>query len=1341
MMNLTDFIHMEQITTLKKLEAQEFRDYLRDNLDEQLVSAIVETKESMIPLLIKNKYVPDEITQQLTKTKEDASFILNSFIESGYIPSVKLIESLIEHGDELVLQLLKSFPSLPISTQLFMKILNHQLNTSAIYLLKTKKEFQKDEPILLLARTGSDDVDLVRLATSSTRVMESIIADELVSNYASSSGYEYCREIVSFAVLNYEVNYGCALHKFKLTKEAYKKVFSSMSSGQKGTEYAIGHWHGLAQLNWNQEIEESIDSLPVGLNLIEVPKFSKFRSLYLLSAPQDGSDEELINLNKFNLEPDASANSRRKGTGSRVARELLKRSTDTMTSFGIEKLFGLLSPSMVENEITRDTPEQKIKFLIDVAPSKFRNAIMSAAKHIEFDQTIQKKKTSYFFEIFSAIKESDIDKFREYCSLGYSLETFAKDTHQKTKMPSCEQVRLGKEFLAKITKDEFWLLASTPMQFHRNYYVDENSVDFRLSFTLKASEAVRALDKLEVSQCFNACSEKPKFIQLIDADTATELYRVLSREILADNSLRKVFLAKIKKLKELDLPVERISELCAQLSQPDLIEIISLKDSYDKTRYSYESSDLIDLKCRDGQYLIDEATLLDMMRSQSILENTGFMNKLVVRDRQLATKVVAAYLEGNKALSTVLGDSVNIRRKEVKYFSSLKSQLTQSTETVIDEFFAQPRTLKEIEKTFVNWLEYFTKNAVGKTLFIVSAKQEDLNKFADIPGVNFQITSVSVYKPIEITRPCGNLRVETLVIEPNYNTRDKLDEILDSIVKTKVLLGCEKVTFPQLSSVSKRLHIFRKGIQLEEDRVLVERILSDPARMISSDFTFDDLKYLEDNGLVFVKSTVAALLNSFFDKAEVIDWLSARVGGLKDFALSEMTVSFKLRPQQDDDKSSESDAERKEQAKAFLSLSGAGVRILNEDDYVFHETRSQLLAQGEHFVPINISELSTKQKIQVIRFIEDKIDPNYKKLNLTAMNIDEMDILCPFSDMKKLYSLDAQDIIKLLKIPSNIVSNKKAMKNVMDLVSIKSSKFIAGINNLIDTVAIINPKIELGFDDFVSCSAQAEVVETPLIASLKYSVMTEFLRANLSTICAAGFFHERDKTNLLRFIRSSNAQTPDYIRDVFEFINSILNGVRALEEREVALRANQEEEAAQAVAQSVAGILKRLEEVSVMDDIEHLHDRLVPLCSFIKNDPSQPLGQDRFKKLEFNREIANDIGVSLYFPKVREDVQYLGENNGWCVSHTSSYSDNVIAKGHIMVGLCKKGTEPVRENVIALAYYLNEGDGTYRLEQLKWSSKQKGGTRNVDATRDFKHHDILAAIMPYIKKLKGPSGS
>ena len=151
-----------------------------------------------------------------------------------------------------------------------------------------------------------------------------------------------------------------------------------------------------------------------------------------------------------------------------------------------------------------------------------------------------------------------------------------------------------------------------------------------------------------------------------------------------------------------------------------------------------------------------------------------------------------------------------------------------------------------------------------------------------------------------------------------------------------------------------------------------------------------------------------------------------------------------------------------------------------------------------------------------------------------------------------------------------------------------------------------------------------------------------------------------------------------------------------------------------------------------MDDIVHMHDRLVPLLEFIESDASQILGQDKFKNIE-KFSGYKKLGCKLYFPTTRGDVQYLGNENGWCVNQNSHYTDGVIESGNILVGICENDGEATKDDVVALAHYLKHGERDYSLEQLRWSTKVKD-TKNVDAANDFNHGLIISTIIEYLEE-------
>lgn len=321
-----------------------------------------------------------------------------------------------------------------------------------------------------------------------------------------------------------------------------------------------------------------------------------------------------------------------------------------------------------------------------------------------------------------------------------------------------------------------------------------------------------------------------------------------------------------------------------------------------------------------------------------------------------------------------------------------------------------------------------------------------------------------------------------------------------------------------------------------------------------------------------------------------------------------------------------------------------------------------------------------------------------------------------------------KSVLSLFKI-NHISSNKKVISSLNELILLKGQKFLLKVNIFSDLINKINPRIDLSHEDFISISKNGELSGSNLIEKMDISTIMFLNQAFDSKMLF--FLESKEKSHNISFIKSCSEKEQSYIRDIFQMIESIKNGLACIDGR---IESTSSEEELVRLKDAKDRINARLMEVVSLNNAEAIHDRLIPILSFIKSDPLQPLGQDKFKKLENNKTIEEQLGYHLFFPKTREDPIYLGDNNGWCVNYHRHYGDNVISRGNILVGICEKGTSASRENVIALAHYLKQGVSELFLEQSKWSTKKKDGQRNVDATRDFKHEDIKSIIVAFIEK-------
>jgi len=109
---------------------------------------------------------------------------------------------------------------------------------------------------------------------------------------------------------------------------------------------------------------------------------------------------------------------------------------------------------------------------------------------------------------------------------------------------------------------------------------------------------------------------------------------------------------------------------------------------------------------------------------------------------------------------------------------------------------------------------------------------------------------------------------------------------------------------------------------------------------------------------------------------------------------------------------------------------------------------------------------------------------------------------------------------------------------------------------------------------------------------------------------------------------------------------------------------------------------------------------------------------------KFENSVFDDY--TLYFPRNRAELVLLGTEHAWCVKNTDSYGDDVINKGNVLIGVCEG--ESSIDNVVALCNLNKQFDGTFTLEQIRWSQKKKNGRSNVCAKKDIDYKQIISLI-------------
>jgi hypothetical protein len=965
----------------------------------------------------------------------------------------------------------------------------------------------------------------------------------------------------------------------------------------------------------------------------------------------------------------------------------------------------ILSPSQVAGAVS---DKEKILYLLEALSSKFAPNLRKKLPLSEIPKTNNKRKASYFIEIFQAVKNGNLDQIRLAVASGYSLDKFAEDSNQSSKKPACELVAMRGPLMAQLDKEELLSFCNSQLR------IDEPEDRQKLKYTLNLEEAFTMLNKLDIEFVFDNCEDKLAFISdsYLTDDQISSLFHRKGKEIVKDATLLKAYLKRAKAAEKMEFDEDDVINLATVLTAQEMRNLItSVSD--------YQIRGIVALKGVDGEYFMSKEKIFELLQERTNLESTEFLNAIIERDKDLAKSIVEAYLGGNKELSALTGHNISLKRMEKSKFEALLKELSVDTKTVVDEIFSRGGLWSEFQEQILNAQSAIEKYHAGRVVVLDSNNNRYNSEHSiagQLPKVKFKTEAITLlndhwtpenYSELDIY---PNLEFKKIIIGNQRDGEKKkyfslLKEIQSHFPNHPLHL------VPHFSNEMK-LSLITEGIDFEGSEEWMASFIQE------SDFStygiqLEQFLLLEQNGLMFNFEFISNLLSDNSEDYEVMEWLVNRVGDLKQHVME--TEAFNLLP-----------------GPTQKLLKNSKLQILDESRIEQLAIEETLLEEGVNFNPIALKDYTPAQIIHLIKFIEDKIDPNYNKLNLMSSNLEKIEELLPYEIMKSLYSLDDKDIISLFNIPANVSINKKIMKGIRDLLTVHAATVSTRVYILKEAVSIINPQIELTIADFLDYSNPLEVVSSHNLDNIDVKTINLLIGSEGEGISNT-LMKGKSKADILYFLRSLSAHDYSFFKDTLEMISQVRNGIEGLRDRLVNDPDLSEQEKTD-INNTINNMNYRLKDICLLSDVKPMHDQLVPLLGFIKSDPTQPLGQDKYRKLE--NSAVKDLGYALYFPKSRGDLQILGSMHGWCVNNHRSYGDNVISNGNILVGLCKKDSESSIENTIALAHFINRGKGVFNLEQLKWSMKVKDGKKNENATGDFNHGEILSLITRYLKSYK-----
>jgi len=1303
---------MQYLNDLKTMDAQSVRSFIKENeFNEDFINEMLSRKEEILPILASAKALRDSLLLRF-ESKEDAKFICSLLVEYNFTPGITFFEHLIR-GNLLsegeFTALVDTFHTVPFSVSFLMSVMNHGMLNLGVSLLHKRKELQTNKVAALF----------IEVCNGLPLIQDMILSDEvtrkkMVSLINSDKG-NFADELVDRMIREYgEDIQNPALAKYKLSTESYKIMAEKINKSHNNYSYRTT----VITAKWSSDLEEfePLDSLK-HIHVIDAPVGSRFRRDFVLGRPSAGTDEELLSFFKNGvfspgeIRTTLSRSDHYQKMG--VLSEILSR-PQVALSADIEAIQKICWPRLFADKIGSLSDEVKYDLYMRSTPAHKR-AIRPKINKDYFASRSSKggKKRSYFAEVMQAIKHSELEKFREYLSTGYTVEKFAEDTHQTSKRSAVDNISLSGGFLSFLTKEEFLALCKSRIRF-----VPNNLIQRRFGFTLTADEAYEVHKKNRELATY-LCNDFISMASKMDINEIVYAMQIPPVDV-SDKEMREVAKILIEKTStqsnKTAIYSGTFNAIARHFTNKEVQQIFNpmISDLKPST---------IEARGFDGEYVLSDDQLAEITsKNYYILKDGAAVFSLVKRNPEIIQKIllIASNLG---SLGQSPNDEISIEKLPEEIKSVIKkatSQVTNDPEEAIDSIFENGGNWDDFYHGYLGWREALAKYHKNRTIKIPSldryGKSYDLVVFAKFtPGFTIETNRVHLGSDdgAEFNNIAERLRFREIEIGyiANHN-QQRITDFLGRVNTEAAILAADGPT---------HLSLLAKGFTFANTDAEMANFIRGIQIFVSSATTPEMLQQLENYGLIYDNKTVEAILKNC-SNTSTIDYLGSRLGGLESWVLSTSRFySHDYGP-----------------GKIVEVLKKHGVKIASPRECQLHAIYETLKSAGKDFGTLSLDDLDSKEKISIISFIEKEVDPRFKSLNLLSTNLEQLKELSSYENMRYAFGLDAAELAALFAVPNSLISNKKLMSGIRDLATI-DVQTVRKISLLKRVIALIADG-ELSMDDLLQHDKNHDNLQES--DGLK-EISMEKLNLIISSggmIGQRGFLKNMEKSAALRFLRT--AKDHNIFRDIFSMANEILNGIKALEFRyENMLSSGAPQQSLDDLKKTTESIVRRFQEVCTMDNATHMHDRLVPLGAFIQGDPLQPLGQDKFHKLEKSSEVPEALGFKLYFPKIRGDLQVLGELHGWCVKSNKSYGDNLLSKGNILVAIVPEDKEVDPVNVVALAHYLHDGRGNYNLEQLKWSSKTQKGRQNVDATNSFDHKAIRELIIQYISKLEAKMAS
>jgi hypothetical protein len=1299
---------------LKKLDPKEIRTAVVElSKDESFVEQVVNSEE-LLNLLLKAKTLPKIIEERLSKTKEGAIRLIDACHANGFTPSLEFIESLVSYNDEILVDAIQKFPTIPFGVGLFTASVNMGLMGAAELLYKTKPEVRRVETLTALLKSGTEDQaiveDILKHDGLSTTLAKLVTSDDVGG---------FSKAALSLSIKDY----------LSRSKDTHGRGSSRLLGYNIGTEnikslIMVDDYY-MNTTEWSEDLESAVVQMLAegtpgfdrirahNLPIKNPPRGSIFRDRFIRSNPEEAGDDELINLIKEIKNVD-------RYISEKVALQVILRGL--VEKVDAAKLFSFITPSYLADKV-RNMPVEKRVELLSRLPTRHKAAVRKTVPVEKLPTETDSRKSSFFDEAIRSVMNDDLGSFRKYTSGKYTLEKFASDTMQSSKEKMSRNTELSQSFAAGLEAAEFVALATSRIRLKHDFDVT------KLNIKLNTEEMTRLIQhrqghmiyRLNVSDLFMLASDKAACLNMECLSAGDLLAIYTDCDLSSDPKLLDIYASRISNKQSLAQSVDNIVLLASRLKAKELRALLSETLDCDITK-------LIPLKCKDGKFLLSEDEILQKYNGRFVHIDKTCILALYERDKALCDEVKNAITgKPSQRMKICLSERVSEPYAN-SWVDTVIEEASETPEHKVDRVFGESG--KCFLKTLVNefgsdTVKYLNAHGKGRT---VTIERDEISYYVDtmkeINGVKFKANSVIVY----------NLEL--------FNK----DDLINRVTFAKIYMYQVPKDYAHLVEVFKKV-IVRDNPEIEfahnyshyRLRALllatiagVHRAYEDAVEILNGDLSglsrhelsCEDLEVLVSRGFKLDRHFVAELLGECNLDSPLIPMLSKHLGDLSSYVVRKKWSRY-----------------GNVLDKMASLTQSTGLVFLDNDAFELESQKRRIQSEGVNFGDVNVEGMTKAEKMSVIKVIES-IDPEYAKINLKSVDLDSIKTLYSYHKMASIYSVDDESLIRALSIPKNISSSKKIMKGIRDAMSLSGGAIADKLVAYKQFVEQFSPSSVVEFTDLVDTGDLNNIKVSSEIDPIKPVIMRSMVDHAMGEFKAGNLLRGASLKDMRAFMRSaSDHGDARYIKDIVSLIGNVTKGTAGIQISVDNLsKFGPDTEQAQRVV-LLKGLIKtiteRMEQVSTNNNAEYVHNTLVGISSMVSEDSIEPLKQEKFSKLEKDKESASRLGFKIYFPKTRGELMLHGHTtHGWCVGEARRYADEVISDGNILVGVLEDGAEPSFENLTILMHFRRKKDGSYYHTESKWSKRVQGGRNNVDATDESNHKKIIEEIENYLSDQK-----